>query len=328
MAGNPLDGFIVNHSMISFVGNDLQRPESVLAERNGSLWCSDLRGGATHIAPDGTQTLVLPKDTDPKERADSAPNGLALTPQGDLIIADIGLGQIEILGRSGEHRVILDNIEGRSLGCANFVLRDSRDRLWVSVSTPRDNWAEAIDPKIRDGYIALFDGSAWRVVADGFAFTNEIRLDANEEWLYVVETCGPNITRLRVGPDGTLSQRQLFGPAQHGAFIDGIAFDAYGNLWGTHIHIDRIFAITPEGELRIILDDSLDVQNKEDVVPSFHRGELDLASLADHAGKIAPSFSSVAFGGEDLKTVHIGSLAGTRIASFRSPVAGLPMRHW
>jgi sugar lactone lactonase YvrE len=45
-------------------------------------------------------------------------------------------------------------------------------------------------------------------------------------------------------------------------------------------------------------------------------------------GKIAPWFSSVTFGGPDLKTVYIGSLRGARIPYFKSPVAGLPMVHW
>jgi hypothetical protein len=46
------------------------------------------------------------------------------------------------------------------------------------------------------------------------------------------------------------------------------------------------------------------------------------------AGTIAPLMASVTFGGPDLKTVYIGSLRGTTIPYFQSPVAGLPMVHW
>jgi hypothetical protein len=45
-------------------------------------------------------------------------------------------------------------------------------------------------------------------------------------------------------------------------------------------------------------------------------------------GTLAPWLASVTFGGPDLKTVYLGSLMGTTIPSFRSPVAGLPMVHW
>jgi len=45
-------------------------------------------------------------------------------------------------------------------------------------------------------------------------------------------------------------------------------------------------------------------------------------------GTIAPWMASVTFGGPDLATVYLGSLRGSRLPSFRSPVAGLPMVHW
>jgi gluconolactonase len=45
-------------------------------------------------------------------------------------------------------------------------------------------------------------------------------------------------------------------------------------------------------------------------------------------GTIAPWFASITFGGRDLRTAYIGSLKGTRIPYFRSPVPGLPMGHW
>ena len=87
------------------------------------------------------------------------------------------------------------------------------------------------------------------------AFTNEVRLDAAEEWLYVAETCARKVTRLRRPADGSLTDHlRLSGREDHGAYIDGIAFDALSNLWGTHVFTDRIFAITPEGELLILLD--------------------------------------------------------------------------
>jgi len=43
---------------------------------------------------------------------------------------------------------------------------------------------------------------------------------------------------------------------------------------------------------------------------------------------IAPRMASVTFGGPDLRTVYIGSLKGSRIPCFRSPIPGLPMVHW
>ncbi len=321
---NPIDGFVVDRSAIAYVGDGLQRAECVLAERDGSLWAADGRGGVVHIRADGSQRLITQK---PPANG-SLPNGLAFARNGDLLIANIGTDRVEAMARSGETRVLADRIDGRPVGKANFILRDSRDRLWLTVSTRLEAWSNAISPNVADGYIAMHDGGSWRIVADGFRFTNEIRFDAREEWLYVAETCGRCVTRLRVLEDGSLVDRETFGPADHGAFIDGIAFDAYGNLWGTHIFRDRVFAITPDGDLRILLDDDRDSEPGKALMDAFARDAVTPELIGATGGTIAKWFTSVTFGGTDLKTVYIGNLESPRIPCFRSPVAGLPMTHW
>jgi gluconolactonase len=333
---NPIDGFTVTRADISYVGHDLQRPECILAERDGSLWAADARSGVMHIRPDGTQELIAQSHADAFANAtDEAtrftqgtlPNGLAFARDGSIYISNFGTDCLELMTRKGETKVLIDQVDGKPIGKVNFVLRDTKDRLWVTVSTQIRNWMEAAQRRVEDGSILLVDGDTVRTVATGIAFTNEVRLDAKEEWLYVVETTGRKITRFRVADDGSLSERQTFGPEDHGAFIDGIAFDSYGNLWGTHVMTDRIFAITPDGELRIILDDDNPEASRR-LLEAFDRGEATPELMLAAGGTIAPWFASVTFGGPDLKTVYIGSLRGTRIPCFRSPVAGLPMVHW
>ena len=55
---NPLYGFEINPDEITYVGEGLQRPECILAERDGSLWAADARGGVMHIHPDGKQDII------------------------------------------------------------------------------------------------------------------------------------------------------------------------------------------------------------------------------------------------------------------------------
>lgn len=333
---NPIDGFRVTKADISYVGQDLQRPECILAEKDGSLWSADARGGVVHIRPDGSQQLIAQSlDTTFGATADEAdrftkgtlPNGLAFDADGSILISNFGTDRLERMSRTGETTVMLDTIDGSPIGKVNFVLRDSKGRIWLTVSTRIVNWMEAISPKIADGYVAVLDDKGARIVADGFRFTNEIRFDAKEEWLYVVETTGRCITRLRIDDRGEAVAREIFGPADTGGFIDGIAFDEYGNLWGTHVMSDRIFAITPQGDFRVILDDDNPGPSKA-LYEAFERDEATPELMLACGGEIAPWFASVTFGGPDLKTLYIGSLRGTRIPFFRSPVAGLPMVHW
>ena len=58
MEKNPIIGFQVDPAQIRYIGNDLQRPECILAEPNGTLWAADARGGVARISPDGAQEII------------------------------------------------------------------------------------------------------------------------------------------------------------------------------------------------------------------------------------------------------------------------------
>lgn len=290
------------------------------------------------VGADGSQSLIA-QAPDPRfETATSAadslllgtlPNGLAFAENGDILISNFGTDRLERMTRTGETRVILDSIDGQPLGKVNFVLRDSRDRVWLTVSTMINPWSDAINATLADGSIILIDEKGARIVADGFRFTNEIRFDAREEWLYVAETTGKCVTRLRVAPDGSLSDRETYGPSDLGTgVVDGICFDAYGNLWATMIFADRLVAITPEGDLLELLNDG-DPAATAGFEEAFATGiPVPFDVMMRCGGTICPWLASVTFGGADLSTVYLGGLRSTAIPFFSSPVAGLPMTHW
>jgi gluconolactonase len=232
--------------------------------------------------------------------------------------------------REGATRTLYDRIDGQSIGKVNFVLRDSRDRIWLTISTRVNPWTAAAASRVRDGYVAVVDEHGLRVVAESFYFTNEIRLDAREEWLYIVETTGPHVTRMRLQESERgvgLVDREVYGPAHLGGFPDGIAFDAHGNLWCTLVMVDQIIAITPQGDKRVLLDDG-DPDASANLLRRMAEGTVRAEDMQRARGTIAPWMASLTFGGPDLRTVYVGSLQGTRIPYFRSPVAGLPMVHW
>ena len=333
---NPLVGWSVDRAAIRYVGEGLQRPECILAERDGTLWSADARGGIMRIAPDGAQTLIAQvghlgiDPDDPKSLilgGKTLPNGIAMNCAGDFLIANFGTDAIEIMHRDGRSKTLYTQIDGRPLGKANFVLCDSRDRIWFTVTTRLEPWTRSINEKAPDGYVGLIDAQGIRIVADGFVGTNEIRFDAREEWLYVVESNARHISRLRVRPDGELVEREIFGPADLRGTPDGFAFDAVGNLWITIVQTDRLIALTPQGDVLTLLDDC-DPAQRETYDRHFYAGTMTPEVMAATQGSIAPWMASVTFGGPDLRTVYLGSLRGTKIPYFRAPVAGLPMAHW
>ncbi len=338
MAANPILDFAIDRDSIRYVGEGLQRPECILAEPDGTLWAADARGGVVSIQPGGAQRIVTQKRSASfsaaRTEADryltgTLPNGLAFARDGSFLISNFGTDCLEAMSREGETRTLADRIDGQPVGKVNFVLRDSKDRIWITVSTTLRNWMHALRTDLADGYIARYEAGAFRIVADGFHFTNEIRFDAAEEFLYVVETTGGRITRLRLDAHGNPIQREVFGPSNlgKGAWPDGIAFDAFGNLWGTMVYSDKLFILTPQGDLRILLDEG-DPQKVNALEKQFLANRVSEEALFATGAGIAPWMASVTFGGRDLRTVYLGSLKGTQIPYFRSPVPGLPMVHW
>lgn len=335
---NPLHGWQVDRETIQYLGHDLQRPECILAEPDGTVWTADARGGVMRLNLDGSQQLINPvaeatdvNETDFETRyvqsVGSLPNGLCFTEKGEFIIANWGTDAIETMTRDGHLTTLCTNIDGQPLGKANFPLRDSKGRIWFSVTTRTQPWTAQLNTKAADGYIAVLDENGVRIVADGFCGTNEIRFDTREEWLYVVESTGHHISRLRLQPDGSLTDREIYGPADLGGFPDGFAFDTFGNLWITLIFTDELIALTPDGEVLTLLDDS-QPDTKKRLLDQFATGTLTPDVMAATHGTIAPWMASLTFGGPDLRTVYLGSLRGTTVPYFRSPVAGEKMIHW
>lgn len=333
---NPLIGFQVDPSDLQFVGQGLERPECILAERDGTLWVADGRGGVTRIDPDGGQTLVLQGEVNMAADFDSRlvqaegslPNGLAFDEHGELLIANWGAERLERMSRDGSQtEVLLDQIDGQRLGKVNFVTRDTKGRLWLTVTTRMQPWTDHVRTQSRDGYIILIDQKGARIVADGLCGTNELRFDSEERHVYVAETTARHVTRFRVDGD-TLVEREIYGPSDLGGYNDGIAFDVYGNLWTTLIMADRLVAITPEGDLLTILDLGGDPRALANLDEAHARGTVTPQIMADAGGNVCRWMASVTFGGPDLRRVYLGSLQGNRIPFFAAPVAGLPLLGW
>jgi sugar lactone lactonase YvrE len=312
--------FTLDLTDLEFVFSGLSRAESIIAEKDGTLWTSDNRGGVTRINPDGTMQTVgnIGGDT----------NGLAMDTEGNLYIAHIEHGKIYKMDKQGNHVVILKEIDGQPLGAANYVFIDSQDRLWISVSSRAVPWFLAAAAPRPDGYIILIDEKGPRIVADGIYFTNEVRMDAEEKFLYAAETMGNRVLRYPVTADG-LGEAEVFGPGQFdpGGYPDGITFDAEGNLWITHIIRNGLGVITPDGDYHVVFED-VTQPALANAVSLVKQNALTPEAMYACMGATIQFPASITFAGPDLKTAYLGSLAMPYLVKFQSPVAGLPMRHW
>jgi len=277
------------------IGTALQRPECVLVRPDGDLVVSDSRGGITQISADGRRRHVpAPGGTT---------NGIAQDRDGTLYLAGIDSGTVHALTPDGSARLEFDHVDGHGLGAANFVHFDPAGDLWLTVSTRTVPRSRAIDRPIPDGYVVKRTTTGPRVMASGLCFANELRFDPAMQHVYLAESRRGRVVRMRVLDSGELGPAEPFGPDQlfEGAIVDGLAFDVEGGLWVTEVTRNGIHRIDPDGRIQCLFEDP--------------------------AAELLNFPASIAFGGDDRKTVFVGSIRLDHLVTMRSSVAGAPMWH-
>ena len=309
---------------LTFVGRNLNRPECVLATRDGTLFYSDWAGGVTCIGPDNRRDRIMARAA-PWLR----PNGIALSRNGTFLVAHLGndAGGVYRLGRDGSIVPVVTDVDGQALPPTNYVMEDASGRIWITVSTRLEPRHRAWRADVADGFIVLMDRRGARVVADGLGYTNEVQLDATGRWLYVNETFGRRLSRFRVDSSGNLTDRETLAEFGPGTFPDGLAFDAEGGAWITSIISNRLIRVAPDGTQQVVLEDS-DPDHLARVEDAYRRGAMERTHLDRIESRRLASISSLAFGGPDLRTAYLGCLLGTSIGVVRLLVAGRAPIHW
>lgn len=312
-------------SSITPVGQGLKRPESVIATARGDLFVSDHDCGVRAIDTVPGRPNGMPEGF--------LPNGIALTPEREFLVANLGTscgGGVWRIDRNNHIRPVLMEVDGEPLSSTNFVTLDAQGRTWISMSTRKVPRELAFKADVADGFIAVSDERGARIVADGIEFTNECRVDPTGRWLYVNETYGRKLSRFPIqgsGANWKLGSREVVHRFTDGDFPDGLAFDAEGGVWVACVVSNRVVRVGPDGQVRVIIEDP-DPAQVAAAEAAYARGQLSRGDIDSGGSRSLRNVSSVAFGGPDLRTVYLGNLAGDCLSSFRSPIAGAQPPHW
>lgn len=304
---------------LTFVGAGLDRPECALCDAAGRLHVSDWRGGVTTIDPDGGQHAILAKEPGFALK----PNGICLLPDGAYLLAHLGpeVGGVFRLERDGRLSPHLLSVDGVPLPPTNYVHRDDRGRVWVSVSTRLRPRSRGYRADAADGFIVLCHDGGARIVADGLGYPNECVLHPDGQRLFVNETFARRLSAFEIADDGSLRNRTIIARFGDGTYPDGLTFDCEGGMWITSLVSNRVIRVSPQGGQEVVLEDA-DPDHIAWAEAAYRAGTFDRPHLDTDAGRTLKNISSLAFGGADMRTAYLGCLLGDRIACFQAPIAG------
>jgi sugar lactone lactonase YvrE len=308
-----------------FSGTGLNRPESVLATRDGAIWASHWAGGGvSRIDADGSVRHLLPKNP----VSGVHPNGIALASDGSFLLASLGeTGGIWQLTGQGELAPWLTEVEGQALPPSNFISLDSKGRAWIAVSTRHHPRALAYRSDIADGFLVMAEQGAARIVADGLGYTNECLVSPCGDWLYVNETFGRRLSRFPLMANGDLGQRQTVAEFGPGIFPDGLAFDETDHIWVVSIVSNSVLRISPDNRVETIFSDA-EPEFLDWVEAAFQDGSMGRPHLDNVKSQVLGNISSIAFAGPDRRQAVFGCLLDHRLPSMDIGVTGLKPVHW
>jgi len=221
----------------------LDHPECIASHPDGSFFAGGEAGQIYHISADGKYVHEI-------ANTGGFVLGVAVSPDGTrLAICDLKkqcVWQLDIAGRT------LSEFSRGGPGTDRFNIPNHLAFAPDGSLYVTDSGAFR---KIT-GRIYKFDasgnGGIWH--HGPFNFANGIAIGPDASSLYVVCTWLPGVERVLINPDGSAGKRSVYVRIPK-ALPDGLTFDRRGNLYVACYTPARIYKVTPDKKLSILIDD-------------------------------------------------------------------------
>ena len=226
----------------------VDHPESISTGPRGEAYTTGTAGQVYR--------LNLEKNTG-EQFASTAPRrmlGQAVDAAGNLYCADAADGQVIRITPDGKETLYATAPGGAKFMCTNYPAFDRQGNMYLSDS---GDWSSTINGTLYK--IPPGGGEAKKWYTEPVNTPNAIALDAEEKYLYFVETFGFSIARVAIKADGSAGEfERVVHMPRH--IPDGIAFDEERRLWiachrpdsiyvyDIHTHRLELFAEDWQGE--------------------------------------------------------------------------------
>lgn len=221
----------------------LRHPEGIAVGVGGDIWCGGESGEIYRVSADGSGI----------EQVASTGGfilGLAFDEEHNLYACDQRHSAVfRLEARTGRLGLFAKGGEGREMRIPNFPVVDSlRNCLYVS---------DSYHPTERGPGVWRFEldsgeGDLW--YDRPMTFANGMALSSGKEYLYVAESFARRVVRIPIDEGGAPGEVEVFVEGLD-RVPDGLAFDAEGNLYVSCYEPSRIYRVSEEGEVALLIDD-------------------------------------------------------------------------
>jgi gluconolactonase len=228
-------GVIAPEVMVELVQEGFVFTEGPVVAEDASLYFSDVRANKTYrVDLTGKVTIV--------REGTGGGNGLALTPDGELLTAEGEAKRITRRGEDGTITVLADRIDGTPLIAPNDLIPDAKGGIYFTDPGPRP-----VVPG-RPTYVGYLAPDAKEaIIVDGaVARPNGLTLTHDGKTLIVDDTIGTEIFAYDVQADGRVVNKRVFAriqdiPEGKESGADGLAIDSEDRIYVSTITGVQIF---------------------------------------------------------------------------------------
>jgi gluconolactonase len=259
----------------------LDHPECCAFDRDGNLWAGGEAGQVYRIDSTGKWETIA--------NLGGFCAGLAFPPdERELFVCVAGVGIVRV-AKTGKHRVFATHAGDHKILAANYLLFDSRGRMYV---TDSGKWMK------QNGFLLRFnlDGHG-EVLAGPLGYANGLVLSHDGRHLFMVESDSDSVLRFEIDAND-----QLIGPELYvdnvGRFPDGLALDVDGNLYVCCYASDEIWRISPDRRKTLLAH--------------------------DRWGILLGRPTNLAFGGKNFDEIHVANLGRSTMTRAKLGIPGQP----
>ncbi len=221
----------------------LRHPEGIAVGVGGDIWCGGESGEIYRVSADGSGI----------EQVASTGGfilGLAFDEEHNLYACDQRHSAVfRLEARTGRLDLFAKGGGGRKMRIPNYPVVDSlRNCLYVS---------DSYHPTERGPGVWRFDldsgeGDLW--YDRSMTFANGMALSSGKEYLYVAESFARRVVRIPIDEGGAPGEVEVFVEGLD-RVPDGLAFDVEGNLYVSCYEPSRIYRVSEEGDVALLIDD-------------------------------------------------------------------------
>ena len=217
----------------------LAHPEGVALDKNGTVYCGTENG----------DILKIKKDKSGLERLGTSKGfilGIAVDSAANIFACEMKEASIYKYNKSDN--TFKEFAKGPKI--PNYpVIDEKRNALYVSDSFGFDEKGIGVYK------FDLDTGLGAPCSSELFNFANGMCLSPNGDYMYIVESFHPCISRAPINDDGSLGKKEIF-IENISNVPDGLAFDKNNNLFISCYEPSRIYMADQNGNCKILIEDA------------------------------------------------------------------------